>query len=383
MKTLIHIFQLFIFVAFFSQHSFSYDKIKIGLVIPLSGQYGSIGKSILNSTNLALTSIDNDKIEILPKDSESDPNITLKVSKELYLNDGVKIIIGPLFHSSSKYLNQLPDVTFLSLTNKIINNHVNVLSTGVNSISQINTIKKFLEKERLKNTIFLTPDGEFRGEIETAIKVSKIKLKDKFIYNSDPTLLTQEISKLTRYSIIKQNWKNEIERVKNTNIKNKKQKIEDLKKKDTLGGINFDSIIVADFDENLKSVLTSFLYTDVSSKRISYIAFNQWFDETLLKEEGLHPIYFPSINKKNFDNFFEEYQNKFNSEPNHISFLSYDLVGLVYYLTLKNNYKIEQKIFFDTNIFKGKIGIFEIKRNKITHNLSFYMVYDKKFTKIF
>ena len=150
-----------------------------------------------------------------------------------------------------------------------------------------------------------------------------------------------------------------------------------------MGGINFDSIIVADFDENLKSVLTSFLYTDVSSKRISYIAFNQWFDETLLKEEGLHPIYFPSINKKNFDNFFEEYQNKFNSEPNHISFLSYDLVGLVYYLTLKNNYKIEQKIFFDTNIFKGKIGIFEIKRNKITHNLSFYMVYDKKFTKIF
>ena len=44
-----------------------------------------------------------------------------------------------------------------------------------------------------------------------------------------------------------------------------KKKIDNLKK-DTLGGINFDSVIIADFDESLKSVATSLLYTDISAK---------------------------------------------------------------------------------------------------------------------
>ena len=31
-----------------------------------------------------------------------------------------------------------------------------------------------------------------------------------------------------------------------------KRKLDNLKRKDTLGGINFDSVIIADFEENLK-----------------------------------------------------------------------------------------------------------------------------------
>ena len=69
--------------------------------------------------------------------------------------------------------------------------------------------------------------------------------------------------------------------------------------------------------------------------------------------------------------------------PNEISFLSYDLVGLVYYLIYKNNFKIDEKIFFKKNKFKGKIGIFEINKNTITHQLNFYSVESGSFKKIF
>ena len=79
-----------------------------------------------------------------------------------------------------------------------------------------------------------------------------------------------------------------------------------------MGGINFDSVIIADFDESLKSVATSLLYTDVTSKRIHYICLNQWFDKSLLKEENIQPIYFPSINKKNYDDFNNNYFKIYN-----------------------------------------------------------------------
>jgi len=383
MKTLIKIFYFYLTSILLLTPALSTERVKIGLIVPLTGEYKEIGLSILNSTRMALNSINSSKIELLPRDTKSDPKVTLKVSKDLFEKHGVRIIIGPLFNENNIYLNKLPDITFLSLSNKLQNIPANVISVGVNAYSQIKTIKKFLESEDLKKTIFLIPNTNFKDEIENAIDKTNIKIKNKYIYDTEPTLLTSQIEQITRYKQRKQNLIDEIKRVENSNDDNKEKKVEKLKKKDTIGGIDFDSVVIADFDQNLKSVATSLLYTDISSERIKYICLNQWFDKTLLKEKSLQPIYFPSINKKNFESFIIDYKKKFNNEPNQISFLSYDLMGLIYYLMYKNNFEYNNNIFYENNKFKGKIGIFEINKNIITHELSFYSVQEEKFKKIF
>jgi hypothetical protein len=164
---------------------------------------------------------------------------------------------------------------------------------------------------------------------------------------------------------------------------NKKKLIDELKKKDTIGSINFDSVVISDFNESLKSVTTSLLYTDVSPKEKYFITLNQWFDESLLRETSSQPLYFPSANKNNYDDFSSEYFELYNKYPNQLSFLSYDLVGLVYYLILQNNSIADKKIFTKKTFFKGKVGVFEIKDNKINHILNFYKVENNKFIKIF
>ena len=142
-------------------------------------------------------------------------------------------------------------------------------------------------------------------------------------------------------------------------------------------------MVISDFDESLKSVTTSLLYTDVTPKKKYFITLNQWFDESLLRETSSQPLYFPSANKNNYDNFSSEYFERYNKYPNQLSFLSYDLIGLVYYLILQNNFIIDKKIFSKKTLFKGKIGIFEIKNNKINHILNFYKVENGEFKKIF
>ena len=383
MKPLFKYIILFFLILFsFNKRGFSEENIKIGLIVPLTGEYKEIGESIVKATRLAANKINDSRIQIYPRDTRADPNTTLEVAEELYKN-GIKIIIGPVFNENLIYLNKLNDVIFLSLTNKLINNPKNVISTGINALSQINTIKKFLKKNKIKKTVFMIPNSEIKYEIEKAILESKIKLKQKFIYDTDPTVLTSQIENLTYYDIRKQNLEDEILRLQNSDEPDKEKKIEKLKKKDTLGGINFDSVIISDFDESLKSVATSLLYTDVTSERVHYICLNQWFDKSLLKEENIQPIYFPSINKKNYDKFIEEYNKVYGNYPNQLSFLSYDLVGLVYFLSYKNNFIIDDKIFFKKNKFKGRIGVFEINKNKISHTLNFYSVENKKFKEIF
>ena len=383
MKKFIKYISIVILYLSFYTHIFAQETIKIGLLVPLSGENKKIGESIINTTRMALNSIDNNKIVVYPRDSKSDPDEALMVSKNLNEKYGVKIIIGPVFNETALYLNELPNITFLSFTNKLENNHKNVISTGVNALSQMIAIKKFLSLKDYNKTLYLIPNSKFKNEINKAISSANVRIKKKFVYDTDPTLLTAQIEKITKYPQRKQNLLDEIKRVENSNDPNKEKKIENLKMRDTIGGIDFDSVVMSDFDEGLKSLATSLLYTDVSSKRVGYVTLNQWFDKSLIDEEALQPIYFPSVNKENYEKFISDYKREFKEIPNHISFLSYDLTGLVYYLLLKNNFEIDTDIFYKKNRFKGKIGIFEINQNKITHELSFYSVENKEFKKIF
>ena len=383
MKISFKIIILLIFIWLFNlQKLQAQEEIKIGLIVPLSGEYSEIGHSIVNSVRLAINKIDNPNIKILPKDTKNDPVKTLAAAKELEL-EGVKIVIGPIFNNNLIYLDELKEMIFLSLTNKNINNPKNVISAGINASSQIKTIMKFKKMNNINKTIFLIPNSNFQEEVEDAISQSKIKLKHVHIYETNPMELTKQIEKITMYQIRKQNLIDEIKRLEDSNEENKEWKINNLKKRDTLGGINFDSVIVSDFEEGLKSVFTSLLYTDVSPQRIYYITLNQWFDESFLKEKSLQPVYFPSINKENYDIFINDYKKIYNENPNQLSFLSYDLMGLIYYLLYQNNFEIDDKIFYKKNQFKGKVGIFEINKNKINHILNFYKVENKKFIKIF
>ena len=358
------------------------DKIRIGLLVPLTGKNSEIGQSIIKSTRLAINTINNASIEIIPKDTQSNPEVTLKAAKEL-ANSGIKIVIGPVFNESLIYLDELSELTFLALTNKNDNFSKNIINAGINATSQLNAIKKFIELNEIKKTIFLTPDVSFKNEIEKAISNSKIKILENYIYNTDPTKLTKQIEKITRYEIRKQNLEDEINRLEKSEQSNKELLIERLKKRDTLGSVKFDSVVISDFDESLKSVTTSLLYTDITPKEKYFITLNQWFDESLLKETSSQPLYFPSANKDNYDEFSNEYFEKYNQYPNQLSFLSYDLVGLVYYLILQNESVIDKKMFTKKTLFKGKVGVFEIKNNKINHILNFYKAEDGEFKKVF
>ena len=383
MKKIIKIILLLtITFSVFISKVFASEKIKIGLLVPLTGKNSEIGQSIVKSTRLAVNKINNSSIEIVPRDTKSNPADTLRAAKELEKLK-IKIIIGPVFNKNQAYLDELKKITFISLTNKGDNKSKNIINAGINATSQLNGIKKFIELNKIKKTIFLTPDVDYKKEIEKAIDSSKIKILGNYVYKTDPTKLTNQIEEITNYKRRKQNLKDEIVRLEKSNQDNKEKLIERLKKRDTLGGVKFDSIIIADFDESLKSVTTSLLYTDISPKKKYFITLNQWFDESLLEEVSSQPLYFPSINKKNYEDFSLEYFNKFGQYPNQLSFLSFDLVGLVYYLILQNNSIVDEKIFTKKNLFKGKVGIFEIKNNKINHILNFYKVENSEFKKVF
>ena len=224
------LFLLFFNLILIIEQGYSNEKkIKIGLLVPLTGENAELGKQIVKATRMALKDINSNEIEIYPKDTRSNPNKTLESAKELGLM-GVKIVVGPVFYSNLEYLDEIEDTIFLSLTNKTLNLPKNVISAGINSTSQLNTIKKFIELNEIKKSIFLIPNFNYDLEIKKGIKNSKIKTLSQYFYDFEPTKLTKQIEKITNYEIRKQNLLDEIKRLENSDDPNKEKKVRSLEK---------------------------------------------------------------------------------------------------------------------------------------------------------
>ena len=230
-KIFIILFLFFISLFFVVNSSFAeQNKVKIGLLVPLSGNNAEIGKQIIKATRMALKDINSEKLEIFPKDTQSDPNKTLRAAIELN-NLGVNLVIGPVFYENLVYLDELKNLTFLSFTNKTLDLPKNVISTGINSTSQLNTIKKFIKKNEINKTILLIPNLNYDLEVNQGVKKSKIKTFKKYSYDIEPTKLTKQVEKITNYDIRKQNLTDEIKRLENSTDPNKDNKIKNLEKK--------------------------------------------------------------------------------------------------------------------------------------------------------
>jgi len=354
------------------------EVLKVGLIVPLSGEYGSVGKSILNSLRIALNKINDNNIAIYPRDNQADPEKTLLVGRELS-DLGVSIIIGPIFHENLKYVENLNNILFLTLSNKDNNLPSNVIATGINAKSQLDRIILFLKKENLSKTIVLIPRSENESELKKYFSKVKFKFSNIYSYDTNPEKITKQIELITKYKERKYDLNRRIKILEKSELEEHKLELEKLKKKDTIGSLNFDSVIIADFDKSLKSVVTSFLYVDVDYKRVKLITLNQWFDETLFKENSTNNIYFPSVNYKNYTKFRETYFINFNKYPNNISIIAYDIFGLIYYMSKKNEKKLDINSFLKKNKFSGNVGQFEINKNLIDYKLNLYQVSKDKF----
>ena len=354
-------------------------KLRVGLLAPFSGEYKNLGESLLLSTQLALDEIDNDNIIIIPRDSGSDDKEKLNSAIKEIIDSGSKIVIGPATSSHVNEIKKYKNTIFISLSNKEPKISNNLINIGISLESQLEAIEKLLRKEKKKKTIILYPKNGYEEFIDKKIQSLKLKNIKIFKYSPDPRILTGEIEKLTKYKKRKRNLEIRKNILKKQDTEKSKQELEVLDRLYTLGSVDFNSVIIIDFGNSLKSVLASLVFSDVDDQSVVFTTINQWFDESIFRENSVKNLYFPSVDLKQFKRYNEKYFKTFSQKPDEITILAYDALGLVYYVWNKNNGINSINDFFIKEKIKGKIGTFEFKNNRVIQQLKMYRTDNDKF----
>ena len=375
---------LFYILFIFNSNLFSDENnqtLKVGLLAPLSGPYSQIGNSLLYSLQLALEEINDEKVIVVPRDSGFNNEEKLNLAISDLKSSGVKVIIGPTSHKEFVQVKKFNDLIFISPSNMNPNFFNNIISIGVSLESQLIALIEFIKKQKKTKTIIMYPKNNYLEFIEKKLENLNLKNIRTFTYSSNPEVLTGEIEALTNYTQRKRNLEL---RKRIFEDKEDEQSIKELEKLEqlyTLGSVNFDSVIIIDFGNNLKSVLTSLVYTDVNQENVLFTTINQWFDESIFYENTIKNLYYPSVNYKEFKKYNNKYFKKFKIFPNEITILAYDALGLIYYAWKKNGKIDSVNDFLFKNKIKGKIGTFSFKNGKVTQELDIYKTSKNKFIK--
>ena len=356
--------------------------LKIGVLLPLSGKFKEIGESFLKAIQLALYDISNENIIIYPQDSKGNA-LDSYLSAKKFEEKGIEIVIGPIFYESLERLNEIDSITFISLTNKTKEIPKNTIAFGINIESQIDALKKYLNQIKVSKTLLLSPNTEFTYQSESVAEKDALKFYRTYSYDINPKKITGEIEKITKYRERKKDLERRIKILEKSDLYKHKQELKQLEQMHTLGKVNFDSVVVIDFGERLKSVLTSFMFSDVSSKNVSFFTINQWFDETFFNENAMENLHFPSVDLENLKKFNKRFLNTFKEDPNKVSILAYDALGLIYYCWINNNFNFKSEQLYSKKGFKGLHGEFFIDGNLTHQKLKIYKVSKKKFIKVY
>ena len=355
--------------------------LKVGLLAPLSGEYKELGDSLLYSLQLALDEIDNKNVHIIPRDSGSNDKKKLNKAVQEIRSQGASIVIGPINNEDFDEVKKFNDMVFISPSNINPEFQNNIISIGVSLESQMLALMKFIKKQKKNKTVILIPRNKYANLIEN--KLNKLDLKNYkiFKYNPDPKILTGEIEILTNYSQRKKNLKYRKKMFEDKEDEQSKRQLERLEQKYTLGDVNFDSVIIIDFGNSLKSVLTSLVFTDVDQKKVLFTTVNQWFDESIFYENTVSSLYYPSVNYIEFKKYKDNYFKTFNNFPSEITILAYDAIGLIYYAWKKNGKINTVNDFSFKGKIKGKIGTFSFNNKRTIQDLSIYKAANNQFIK--
>ncbi len=355
--------------------------LKVGLLAPLSGPYSEIGNSLLYSLQLSLEEINDNNVIIIPRDSGFNNKDKLSLAINEFKSLGVKIIIGPTSHKEFDQVKKYNDLIFISPSNISPKISSNIISIGVSLESQLTALTKFIKAQNKTKTIIMYPQNDYLNLIEKKLKNLNLENIKTFIYSPNPEILTGEIEILTNYSQRKRNLKLRKKMFEDKEDDQSVRELERLEQLYTLGDVNFDSVIIIDFGNSLKSVLTSLIYTDVNQKNVLFTTINQWFDESIFYENTIKNLYYPSVNYKEFKKYNNKFFKKFKISPNEITILAYDALGLIYYAWKKNGEIRSVNDFLFKNKIKGKIGTFSFKGGKVIQELHIYKTDKKRFIK--
>lgn len=350
------------------------EPIRVGLLLPLTGKHGvnKLGRAMLNAALLALFEIGSKQVYLMPYDTGGTPEGAAKAATNL-VREGVEIILGPLFNTSVQAVSaitreqSLPVIAFSS-DRRVAGNGVYLLSFTPNQ--EVDAIISYAISRGLRRLALLAPDDNYGLAVLSAAQKATLrhgaKLAQVEFYPPTGEALEKPVKRLAQYHRRRQNLLTRRRELKKFDSVDAKHKLEALKKRETLGDLFIDAILLPEGGELLNALAPLLPYYDVDLSKIRLLGTGRWDDPKVRLEPALIGGWFAGADRAATNNFRVRYQKTFGQPPPRLASLAYDAMALAAVLSQEaNGPDFSTESISNPNGFVGSDGIFRFGRDGI------------------
>lgn len=179
-----------------STQAMSQDKLKIGLILPMTGPFASTGKQIEAAVKLYMAQngdmVAGKKVELIVKDDTSAPDVTKRIAQELVVNEKVSVLAGfgltPLALATAPIATQskTPLVVMAAATSSITEASPFIIRTSFTLPQAAVGLADWAPKNNIKKVVSLVSD------YGPGIDAEKY-FKDRFTFNGGQVVETLRV----------------------------------------------------------------------------------------------------------------------------------------------------------------------------------------------
>lgn len=365
----------------------SSEKLRVAVLVPLSGQVKAVGESIVNSIQMSL--FENNKKNIVLKIYDTKGTTFGAVEAiNRAIKDGIDTVIGPLFSAETKAIKNIikkNDIIVFSLSNdEELKNIDNVFVTGSIPEQEIQTLISYMMENDFYNYVALMPNtthGALMNKILRGVILNKdgLLIKSEY-YEQDEKNFITKIKDLTSFYEVPHTLYEDYEKRKlEYKLLGNTDELEFIIREEEK--IYPQALFIPDGGAKAEEIANLLFITQRDEKYMQLIGTTKLDgDINILNNPYLDKVIFIGSNPEKYKQFYDEYTKIYRKEPIKISTMMYDLTNIIdkIYSRVEGVYTINKRELLNPNGFDGIDGKFRFLPNGIVERKMFVLQLQNK-----
>ncbi|MEE2661930.1 MAG: penicillin-binding protein activator [Pseudomonadota bacterium] len=341
-----------------------FNEVRVGLLLPLTGQGAFLGKTLFDAAILALFSKKTENFVLMPFDTQSSKEGAAAAAHNA-VQAGIKLAIGPIFSDAvtgAAPVFQNAGIKVIALSNNQAVAEPGIFLAGLFPQAQIKRLLEYASKKGKNRLAVLVPTGPYGtrivGATRSAVSAAGIKLVRIEKYGESEEDIARAVRALSNYNERRASLLDQISILKKQGDEGSQRALARLQVLETLGTIPFDSLLVVASGSALVNVGAQLGNFDVDTKRVQLLGLGGWGSNKTGAEPPLVGSWFATIPFHADDNFSRNYVKTYGSKPHPLGTTVYDLVALAAIMGPKDGSKYNETKLTAKTGFSGASGLF-------------------------
>ena len=326
-------------------HPAEAERLRLGMLVPLSGPLAPVGKDIYNAAQMALFEMGIRALYIYPQDTAGTAEGAKKATENAF-KDGAQVLIGPMLAENTQIAAEIaqyhktPVISFSSLED-VASRNVYLLSYTPNE--QAERIAAYAADRGIKHVAALVPNTPYGQLMLNAFKKAAEKFDLQFMrsatfepgttdHSAALDILGQMDVSAKKLREEKAKLSNEYKQLGEAMDDASLTRYREIQQAKPESIVDFEALFIPATAEDLPLLASQLAFYDMDSSQITLLGTGQWQNQKLFESrmDYLRGSYFPgSGSAQDLNNFSARFQSAYGYTPHPLAVLGYDAIRML------------------------------------------------------